>query len=282
MPRAFVLGSPINHSLSPVLHNAGYKALGLNDWAYGCIEVTELSLPAVIDRFEEDVVGLSVTMPCKFAALEFADIATERAKTIGSANTLLRTPKGWRADNTDTEGMAGALGELLGTRAIERALVIGSGGTARPTLWALAQRGVTRVDLLNRRDRTDELAPLIEALNEDNATAGRPPMEVVPQTFHTDLRELAMAAGVIISTVPSPAIAGYLHHLGHAPVIDVIYDRMPTPLMKYAAANGHKTVGGHVMLAHQAFSQFEQFTGHPAPRAHMVAKLEEALSYRIR
>ena len=103
MPRAAVLGSPIEHSLSPVLHKAGYDALNLQDWDYTRFEVTDLA--AFLAEVGEEYKGFSVTMPLKFDALAYADIVSERAELIGSSNTLVRTPQGWRADNTDTEGV---------------------------------------------------------------------------------------------------------------------------------------------------------------------------------
>lgn len=137
MPRAAVLGKPIAHSLSPVLHNAGYAALSLSDWEYARFEVTAEELPRFLDEAPEDFRGFSVTMPGKFAALEYASQCTERAELIGSANTLVRIDDGWRADNTDAEGVLGALNALLGDKTPHAALLIGSGGTARPALWGL-------------------------------------------------------------------------------------------------------------------------------------------------
>lgn len=266
MPRAAVLGSPIAHSLSPVLHNAGYAALMLEDWEYTKHEVTDL--PSFLETVGEDYRGFSVTMPLKFDALKCADIVSERAELIGSANTLVRTDSGWRADNTDTEGVLGALEELLGETRPATALLIGAGGTARPVLWGLAQRGVTHVTVLNRSDRRAELRPLADALGITLRAA----------TFTEDLMGLARSADFIVSTVPAAALEGHLSQLAQAPVFDVIYDPWPTPLTVYAAADGFATVGGHIMLANQAYSQFEQFTGHTAPRQEMLAALNAALT----
>lgn len=94
--KAAVLGKPITHSKSPVLHNAGYKALGLLDWSYGSFECDATQLPELVTGLSEEYVGFSVTMPAKFAALEFATEATTRAQLIGSANTLVRIDSGWR------------------------------------------------------------------------------------------------------------------------------------------------------------------------------------------
>ncbi|MGB9225178.1 MAG: shikimate dehydrogenase, partial [Mycobacterium sp.] len=93
--RAGVLGSPIAHSKSPQLHLAAYRALGLHDWTYERIECDAERLPGLVGGFGPEWVGVSVTMPGKFAALHFADEHTDRAAQVGSANTLVRTPQGW-------------------------------------------------------------------------------------------------------------------------------------------------------------------------------------------
>lgn len=267
--RAAVLGSPIDHSRSPILHNAGYRALGMSEWEYGRIECAENDLLKIVREADESYAGFSVTMPAKFAALKFADKATSRAQQIGSANTLVRTADGWLADNTDCDGIAGALRILLGNdlSTASHAVVIGGGGTARPALWALAKSGITDITIINRSDRSAELAPLLEPLGVSFRFA----------TFDSDLKAASHATDVIVSTVPSAALVGYESDLGHAPILDVIYDPWPTPLTAAAAANGNLTVGGHVMLAHQAFGQFELFTKQPAPREAMWQALEESL-----
>ncbi len=268
MPRAAVLGSPIAHSLSPVLHTAGYDALGLEDWTYERIELTEEEMPAFLAGPGREYAGLSVTMPNKFAALAAGTEVTDRARAIGSANTLVPVDGGWRADNTDCEGIAGALRELLGEDAVPRnAVILGAGGTARPALWALGDLGVREVTVVNRSDRRAELQELADAHGVD--------LGFVP--FDVDLTELAVNTDVIISTVPSAALEGLEPQLGHAAILDVIYDPWPTPLTVRAAANGYPVVGGHVMLAHQSFSQFKQFTGMAAPREEMRQALEDTL-----
>lgn len=256
--KAAVLGQPVDHSLSPVLHNAGYAAAGLSGWSYERIECDGEQLPDLVGNSADEFKGFSVTMPGKFAALEFADTVTERARAIGSANTLGRDGNGWRADNTDCEGISGALDELVGKQtAIGHALVIGGGGTARPALWSLAQRGVDKVTVLNRSDRSAELLPLLDGVETEFVD------------FESDLEPLALSVDMMISTVPSAALAGREKELGHAPLLDVIYNPWPTPLATRAASNGHLTVGGLVMLACQSYSQFEQFTGVEAPREAM-------------
>ena len=103
--QAAVLGKPIAHSLSPLLHNAGYRALGLTQWEYTRIECDEHELPQVVASADASFRGFSVTMPGKFAALAVATDRTDRAQLIGSANTLVRSGDGWRAANTDCAGV---------------------------------------------------------------------------------------------------------------------------------------------------------------------------------
>lgn len=267
--RAAVLGQPIGHSRSPVLHNAGYAALGLDHWAYDRFDCDADALPGLVGGADLSYRGFSVTMPAKFAALAFADESTERARRIGSANTLVRTDTGWRADNTDVDGIRGALAELLGGGGLvdKRAVVVGGGGTARPAIWALLEAGVAHITVINRSDRTAELAELVDAFP---TTLSYLPLE-------GDVEAEATTAEVVISTVPSAAVAGLEEKLAHAPVLDVIYDPWPTPLVTVARSRGIPAVGGHVMLAHQAYGQFEQFTGQPAPREAMRAALETSL-----
>lgn len=256
--RAAVLGSPIEHSLSPVLHTAGYRAAGLEGWEYTRIRCEAEELAGLVSNADDSFRGFSVTMPCKFAALEFADEVTERAREIGSANTLVRIESGgghrWRADNTDVEGAVVALKELLGTTPPKRAVLVGAGGTARAVMWALRHLGAEEVTVINRSDRSAEYTQLASGMN------------VRWVGWDANLAGIAMQADAVISTVPAATVDEAAQALAHAPVFDVIYDPWPTYLATRAAANGYPAVGGLSMLAGQSYSQFEQFTGASAPR----------------
>lgn len=265
--KAGVLGSPIAHSRSPQLHLAAYHALGLDEWTYERIECTAGQLPGLVSGLGPEWVGLSVTMPGKFAALEFATERTDRAVTIGSANTLVRTSDGWRADCTDVDGVSGALldggiGDLAGASAV----VVGAGGTARPALVALADLGVRSVTVV-ARDVTRAQGAL-----DCGAAVG---LDV--QLLGFDSERLGAActdAGALVSTVPAAAAAPVADTLARAPfVLDAIYDPWPTPLAQAVERAGGTVIDGLQMLLNQAYGQVEQFTGHPAPRAAMAAAL---------
>jgi shikimate dehydrogenase len=258
-----VLGRPIAHSRSPELHLAAYRALGLHDWTYERIECGADELPGVVGGFGPEWVGVSVTMPGKFAALRFADVHTERAALVGSANTLVRTPAGWRADNTDVDGVAGAVGSARG-----RALVCGSGGTAPAAVVGLAELGVTAITIVARDPQ--KAARLVELGTR---------IGVATRFRGLDSGELAdevASAEVLVSTLPADVASRYAATFAPIPVLlDAVYDPWPTPLAEAVAAAGGRVISGLQMLLHQAFAQVEQFTGLPAPREAMTCALED-------
>jgi len=264
--KAAVLGSPVAHSRSPQLHLAAYRALGLDDWTYQRIECTADELPSVVSGFGPEWVGLSVTMPGKFAALRVADERTRRAELVGSANTLVRTPGGWRADNTDVDGVAGAITAST-PRRLRRAVVLGSGGTAPAAVVALAGLGVTSITVAARnRDRAVRLVELGSGLGV--GTEFRAVTE-------PGLQATADSCDVLVSTIPAEAGAELADTLAAVPLLlDAIYDPWPTPLARTVEARGGEVISGLQMLLHQAFSQVEQFTGRPAPREQMAAALD--------
>ncbi|KAA0111951.1 shikimate dehydrogenase [Mycolicibacterium sp. P1-5] len=261
--KAAVLGSPVAHSKSPQLHLAAYRALGLTDWTYERIECTSDELPSLVKGFGPEWVGVSVTMPGKFAALQTADEHTERAALVGSANTLVRTGRGWLADNTDIDGVGGALAHI---RHLRRAIVLGSGGTAPAAVVALADLGATEITVV-ARDR-DKAVRLLELSRAVGVTA-----EYCDLT-DAALPEVVATADVLVSTIPADAAAAYAAVFAGIPVLlDAIYDPWPTPLAAAVHDAGGEVISGVQMLLNQAFSQVEQFTGRPAPREQMAAAL---------
>lgn len=261
--KAAVLGSPIAHSRSPVLHLAAYRALGLTDWTYQRIECDAAALPGLVAGFGPEWVGVSVTMPGKFAALAVADERTDRAALIGSANTLVRTPGGWLADNTDVDGVTGALDSVTGP-----AVVVGSGGTAPAAVVALAGLGA---DGITVAARDPQKAARLVALGERLGVA----------TGYCALDDPALpalvgAAAATVSTIPAAAAAAHTAALsGTAVLLDAIYQPWPTPLAAAVTAAGGTAINGLQMLLHQAFTQVELFTGRQAPREAMTCALAE-------
>ncbi|WP_433294976.1 shikimate dehydrogenase [Actinoplanes sp. CA-030573] len=271
--RAAVLGKPIAHSLSPVIHNAGFAAAGLTGWSYVAIECAEAELAALIDGLDASWAGLSLTMPLKEEALRLAATATSVARATGAANTLVRGEGGaWHADNTDVAGMVRVLRDA-GLGASPSVTVLGGGGTGRAALGAAAELGATEVTVVTRRPEAyEELLPAASVLGLSLVGAS---WTAAPSRF---------AADAVISTVPKGAADHLAAAVSWRPgtvLFDAIYDPWPTPLAASAAAAGVPVVSGLDLLLGQALSQFEQFTGvRPAPEAAMRAALFEAASRR--
>jgi shikimate dehydrogenase len=266
--RAAVVGSPVAHSLSPVLHGAAYRSLGLTDWTYERIEADAAALPALVSSLDQTWAGLSVTMPGKQAALSVATDATARAVAVGAANTLVRKESGWRADCTDVDGVVGAL-RAVGFTATGYGVVLGSGGTACAALAGLIDLGIERAYVVVREPARAEGAVRC------GSKLGLP-VEVV-RWASAPWAELARDAAVVVSTTPSAGVEPYVHDVALAPcVLDVIYHPWPTKLAAAVVARDGVVATGLDMLLHQAFGQVEQFTGLPAPRLAMRDALHEA------
>lgn len=280
--RAGVVGSPVEHSLSPVLHRAAYAALGLTGWSYERYRIGgegDLDLRTFVEGLGADWVGLSVTMPDKEAALELAVAATEQARRIGAANTLVRREDGWVASNTDPDGIVEAFAEA-GVGRVSRGLVLGSGATARSALDALARLGCRDVRFVVRDHVRPETLALARRLGMTS------PSGEVGVVLLADAQAVSQACGeseVVVSTLPAGAPLGV--DAGFDPdadlsgtvLLDAVYADWPTPLARWAQACGAVVVPGSEMLLHQAAVQVELMTGRPAPVEAMRAALTEAL-----
>ncbi|MFF5172942.1 shikimate dehydrogenase [Micromonospora sp. NPDC000089] len=266
--RAAVLGRPIAHSLSPVIHNAGYAAAGLTGWSYTRVECGAAELPGLVAGLGPEWAGLSVTMPGKEAALAVADEVAPVAAAVGAANTLVRRPDGsWYADNTDVDGMGDVL-TAAGVTPGATVTVLGAGGTARAALAACARLGTGPVTVVARRPAAVEaLRPVADALGVAMTGAG------------WDRAAGGGAADVLVSTVPkgvADPLVGTVHWGPSTVLFDALYDPWPTPLAAAALAAGRPVVSGLDLLLAQAVGQFERFTGVPAPVDAMRAALAAA------
>lgn len=274
MPRAAVLGSPITHSLSPVLHRAAYAELGLADWTYDRFEVDEAALPGFLARLGElpgggRWAGLSLTMPLKRAVIPLLDEVSDTASAVEAVNTLVLTEDGRRrGDNTDIPGMVAALHER-GVGRVGSAAVLGAGATASSALAALAQICDGEVTAYVRSDtRAGEMRQWGERLG------------VAVRTAPWEDAEQALTAPLVISTTPAGTADVLAAAVPERPgtLFDVLYDPWPTTLASAWAERGGAVVGGLDLLVHQAVLQVELMTGcKPAPLAAMRAAGEAAL-----
>lgn len=278
MRRAAVLGHPISHSLSPVLHRAAYGALGL-DWEYSAVDVDESQLADFVATCDSQWAGLSLTMPLKHAVLELLDIVEPLAEVVGAVNTVLFQPSGLKpmlvGANTDVHGIVAAVREgqaQLGEppAVVPTAVVLGAGATAASAFAALGELGChTPAVFVRSLARTG-------ALRRSATRMGIEP------TFHLLNRApAAMAtADIVVSTTPAGAADALAAEVTTARgvLLDVVYDPRPTVLGKAWTAAGGENVSGERMLLHQAGEQVRLMTGHPAPVSEMAAALEAALT----
>lgn len=270
--RAAVLGSPVAHSLSPVLHRAGYAAAGLEDWAYDAHEVDAAGLPPFVDGLDRSWRGLSLTMPLKEVALSVATTVSDVATRAGAANTLVRRDDGgWDATNTDVAGMVRALAPHL-SGVPTRALVLGAGATARSAVLALAELGVTTLTV--RARDTAKAADLLAWALGHGIRSGSVAGIGAWLTTRDD---------VVVSTVPADAgdaVAATVPAAHPGVLLDVVYAGWPTPPARAAEAAGMTVVSGLDMLVEQAAEQFRLFTGRAAPVAAMAEAGRAALGER--
>ncbi|MFG2181938.1 shikimate dehydrogenase [Streptomyces abikoensis] len=272
--RAAVLGSPIAHSLSPVLHRAAYAELGLGEWTYDRFEVDEAALPAFLAELGPGWAGLSLTMPLKRAVIPLLDDVSATARSVEAVNTIVLTDDGRRlGDNTDIPGIAAALRER-GVETVGSAAILGAGATASSALAALARICTGEVTAYVRSaERAAEMREWGERLG------------VTVRTADWSRAAEALTAPLVVATTPAgatDALAGAVpEHPGT--LFDVLYEPWPTPLAAAWAGRGGTVLGGLDLLVHQAVLQVELMTGRaPAPLAAMRAAGEAALAARTR
>jgi shikimate dehydrogenase len=263
--RCAVLGDPVAHSLSPVLHRAGYAGTGL-DWSYDAVRVPSGGLAEFVAGLDDSWRGLSLTMPLKREAMALADTVSARAALAGAANTLVLVDGEVHADNTDLPGAADAIRERY-DGPVTAATILGAGATAASVGLALCDLGARSVLLLAR--------------DPSRATETVAALQRHPSAPGVEVGTLAgdpVRGELVVSTVPAAAQTPDLVErcAGAAVFFDAVYDPWPTPLA--AAAGDRVLVSGLDLLVHQAALQFEIYTGVPAPLERMRAAGLEALA----
>jgi shikimate dehydrogenase len=254
-----VLGSPIEHSLSPALHRAAYAHLGLN-WTYDRIEVTEQGLAGFVNGLDASWRGLSLTMPLKVAVLGLGD-SDELAKLVGAGNTLIFQTGTRRIYNTDVGGLTWAVRQVTTTQ-LRRVTILGAGATASAALVAAAQLGAHEVTVVVRTpSRAEPLRKLSAELGVE--------LDIKPwwsRLPDADLAVSTVVSGAADTIAPSVADSAPL-------IVDAIYDPWPTVLATIAQGAGRTVVSGRNLLVGQAMLQIELMTGRSVPADVLYAAL---------
>ena len=266
---AAVIGHPVRHSLSPLIHNAAFRALDL-DWVFIAFDVPPGRAPTAASAARDlGLAGLSVTMPHKADILPALDRVTPTADALGAVNTVISEGGGQLlGDNTDGAGFLDALRDDEGfDPAGRRCLVVGAGGAARAVVLALADAGAADIGIVNRTPARAEaaaaLAPgVARATTVDAADGAELIVNATPQGM----------AGDGALAVPSTALGrGQL-------VVDLVYHPAVTPLVAAARAQGANATNGLGMLIHQAAHAFRLWTGEDPPREVMSAAALTAMA----
>lgn len=271
-----ILGWPVEHSRSPVMQNAAFRATGVPGQYVRFAVPPERLADAVRGLTALGVAGANVTLPHKEAVLALLDDVTPEARALGAVNTLVRDGDRWCGHNTDAPGLARSLIEGGATLDGAEVLILGAGGAARAAVVGMAQHGARRVRIAARRGEqartlVAQLQPVAGAcvLEPCDANALQGPL--------SDTSLLVQATSATLEGAPdAQAFADNLplHALPQsACVTDLVYSPLRTTVLQAAEERGLRTIDGTGMLVHQGALAFELWTGQPAP----VTAMRDAL-----
>ena len=281
MTWAAVIGSPIEHSLSPVIHRAAWAQLGIDGWEYHRLEQDTDSLPGFIAGLGADCAGLSVTMPCKQAVMPLLDVIDPLASAVGAVNTVVPSSGVLAGFNTDVTGIASAVRRacsLAGCSAPSSALGLGARATASSALAALGELGITSSTVAARRFGGP--GSVVAAASRLGVT--------IEQILWSDSEAVDRAASsvdLVISTLPASAadpLAERLRVREGQILLDVVYSPRDTALRRAFESAGGVVAEGTDMLVFQAGAQVQLMTGRSPDTGVMREALEEELGRRSR
>ena len=273
-----VIGNPIEHSLSPAIHNAAFQELGLN-YVYLAWRVEAIGDAINGLRALGNFRGASVTIPHKVAAVSFLDEVERTACHIGAINTIVADGGRLTGHNTDATGALRALREGGVSLANQRVVMLGSGGAARAIAFALAAEGASeRLDLLGIDDREcGVLASDLRAKTKLSVQKHHLSEESLTNTLPNALVLIHCTPTGMSPNVDETCVPSSLLHVGLT-VMDIVYNPRETRLLREARAVGCRTIPGLEMFLHQAAAQFELWTNQPAPTEVMRRVLESRFS----
>ena len=275
----YLIGYPVGHSMSAVMHNAAFMELGL-DFAYQLLEVRPEDLEKAVSETlrASDVRGANVTIPHKVSVMGYLDEIDLEAVRIGAVNTIVNDGGRLKGYNTDGIGALRAIGERYGDLRGARAVILGAGGAARAISYKLAEN-VSEVRILNRTpSRAEALSDYLSSLRECRA-------EISSDDLSRDsVRASLEGADILVNTTPlgmhpdteaSPVDQDLLRP--GLLVFDAVYNPPTTRLLREAEASGSRVLKGVSMLVYQGVAAFELWTGREAPEAVMMESVFDAL-----
>ena len=274
-----LIGDPVEHSMSPVMHNAAFSQLGL-DYLYAAFRVKKEALGKAIDGMRAlNIRGLNVTIPHKVAVIPFLDEVDALAKKIGAVNTIVNDGGVLRGYNTDSTGFLRALLEKGIEPKGKNVVILGAGGASRAISFILVDSGAN-LTILNRRpglDRAAELAGRISQTSGKKVTVLELDRENLGRALaKADLLVNATSVGMSPGIDQTPVNSDLLR--SNLIVYDIVYNPMKTRLLREAEAAGAETIGGLDMLVWQGAVAFEMWTGQKAPAGLMKQEAVQLLT----
>ncbi len=272
-----VIGWPVEHSLSPPMHNAAFEHLGL-DWVYVAFPVPpERAHDAIRALPALGIVGINVTIPHKRAAAEAADELDDSARDLQAANTIVRRGDVLVGYNTDGPGFLRSLAEVGEKPVGKQIALIGAGGAAKAVAFALARAGASEVTIINRTlEKAVALAAELRAKTGCTTTALPLSDAAASAVSGADIVINCTPVGMHPNTDVPPVVSPDWLHEGQL-VCDLIYNPRDTVLLRAARQRGARTLDGSGMLVHQGAIAFELWTGQRAPVEVMRRALLQAL-----
>jgi shikimate dehydrogenase len=273
-----LLGDPVRHSLSPLMHNAAFREQGI-DYVYLALPTAAVDLRRVVDVLGTiEAVGANVTIPHKETVVGICDRLTEEADLVGAVNTLTWTADGLLGENTDAIGLGQVLRDDIGLPGRASAAVLGTGGAARACAVALGRTGSPVTFIGRRLDAAEELAALAERCGAEAADG-------LDLTEEDVVGEAVATAALVVNATPlgmaGERLPGAFHHLTPGQIaLDLVYRPPETPFLRSAREAGAETVHGVGMLVAQAAVSYRLWTGREAPTATMSAVALSALAGR--
>jgi shikimate dehydrogenase len=273
-----IIGDPIEHSMSPVMHNAAFQALGL-DYAYVPFKVKSLELRKAIEGIRGlNIRGVNVTVPHKIAVMQFLDRVEPLAEKIGAINTIVNDAGILTGYNTDAAGFLQVLHERSIELAGKRVLLLGAGGAAHSIGNVLAAEKVKLI-VLNRMQKIATLKDFARRLAQfygaDVKVEELTNENLKKAITDVDIMVNATSLGMSPDNDQTPVPAELLH--ANLTVFDIIYNPLPTRLLREAKAAGARTIDGLEMLVQQGAVSFEKWTGIKAPIDIMRKSVESIL-----
>ena len=273
MKRVFLLGYPVGHSISPAMQNAALRNLGI-DWQYELLATPPDKLSETVARLRsDDCSGANVTIPHKQAVMECMDEVSERARKIGAVNTIIKRDGKLLGDNTDAYGVLQSLVEEHVLLRDKHVAVLGAGGAARGTVFALGEAGVSSITILNRtQSRADVLADFVRQQFPNVVVKTNNIKAIDTADIIINTTSVGMAPNVDASPMPSDVAFP-----SSAIAFDLVYRPLETKFLRDAKNVGAKTVGGLGMLVHQGALSLHLWTGCDAPVQVMWDAARDAL-----